>query len=148
MICKELWSLFFEETYEFDLRNRLEKFKLVPFRKIDQIHLIPQAYLDHFETLPWNAIGMPLGRFIRDRFEPSVDFILKFGKEFSANVWTLPAESVLQWMKGFDIRGVDLPGFETGTIIAIRDSEGLNLGAAKYSTKRLRNLLPNRNLMH
>jgi NOL1/NOP2/fmu family ribosome biogenesis protein len=139
---------FFEDIYEFDFKNSLETFNLVPFRKIDQIYLLPQAYLSHFETLPWNAIAMPLGRFIRDRFEPSVDFILKFGNEFAANVWTLPNEKVLQWMKGFDMRGIDLPGYKTGTIIAMRDQEGNNLGAAKYSTKRLRNLLPNRNLMH
>ncbi len=139
--------MFFNDTYEFDFNLALEKYHLCLFRKKDQVHLIPQAYLEHFETLPWNAIGMPLGRFIRDRFEPSVEFILKFGGQFSNHIWTLPDDTVISWMKGFDIRGIDLPEYKTSTIIAMRDSEGNNLGAAKYSHKRLRNLLPNRNLM-
>ena len=115
-------------------------------RKMDTIQLIPAGYLDTFSNLPYNAMGMPLGRFIRDEFEMSVDFVLRFGSQFTRDVWQIPEDLVDQWMKGFDIRGIEPEGIETGTVIAIRDNEGNNLGAAKYSSKRLRNLLPNRHL--
>ena len=115
---------------------------------MDIIQLIPSAYLDTFSSLPYNAVGMPLGRFIRDQLEVSVEFILRFGDEFTHNIWQIPEDQVGQWMKGFDIRGIDPEGIKTGTVIAIRDEEGNNLGAAKYSSKRLRNLLPNRHISH
>ena len=91
---------------------------------------------------------MPLGRFIREEFEISVEFVLRFGVEFTRNVWQIPEDLAAQWMKGFDIRGIDPPGIKLGTVIAIRDEERNNLGAAKYSSKRLRNLLPNRHVRH
>ena len=133
-------------TYGFDFDALLHKFSLLPMRKMDTIQLIPAGYLDTFSNLPYNAMGMPLGRFIRDEFEMSVDFVLRFGSQFTRDVWQIPEDLVDQWMKGFDIRGIEPEGIETGTVIAIRDNEGNNLGAAKYSSKRLRNLLPNRHL--
>jgi hypothetical protein len=54
----------------------------------------------------------------------------------------MPEELVEKWMKGFDIRGIDPEGISSGTVIAIRDEEGNNLGAAKYSNKRLRTCSP------
>ena len=133
-------------TYGFDFDALLHKFSLLPMRKMDTIQLIPAGYLDTFSNLPYNALGIPLGRFIRDQFEMSVDFVLRFGSQFTRDVWQIPEDLVDQWMKGFDIRGIEPEGIETGTVIAIRDNGGNNLGAAKYSSKRLRNLLPNRHL--
>jgi len=117
-------------------------------RRENAIHLIPQGYLSSFSNLPYNAIGLAAGRYIRDKFEASVGFVLRFGAEFSRNIWTIPEDLVDRWMRGYDIRGVDPIGFELGTVIAMRDNEGNNLGAAKYSSKRLRNLLPNRHINH
>ena len=136
------------ETYGFDLETKLGDLSLVPMRKVDGIQLLPFAYLNNFNTLPYNVIGMPLGRFIREEFEISVEFVLRFGVEFTRNVWQIPEDLVEQWIKGFDIRGIDPPGIKPGTVIAIRDEEDNNLGAAKYSNKRLRNLLPNRHIRH
>jgi 16S rRNA (cytosine1407-C5)-methyltransferase len=136
------------DTYGFNLDTRLGDLKLVPMRNEDGIQLLPSAYLNYFSSLPYNVIGMPLGRFIREEFEISVDFVLRFGVEFTRNVWQIPEDLAAQWMKGFDIRGIDPPGIKLGTVIAIRDEERNNLGAAKYSSKRLRNLLPNRHVRH
>ena len=133
-------------TYGFDFGRSIQDLYLVPMRKVDSIQLFPQTYLDRFTNLPYNAIGMPLGRFIRDQFEISVEFVLRFGDIFTENVWQVPEELADQWLKGFDIRGIDPVGVKPGTVIAIRDDEGNNLGAAKYSSKRLRNLLPNRHI--
>ena len=137
-----------QKAYGFDFEYQLAELGLVPMRKDDAIQLFPRTYLEKFSNLPYNALGMPLGRYIRDQFEMNVEFVLRFGKEFTHNFWQIPEEMVSQWMKGFDVRGIDPEGIESGTVIAIRDEEGNNLGAAKYSSKRLRNLLPNRHLCH
>jgi 16S rRNA (cytosine1407-C5)-methyltransferase len=137
-----------QETYGLDFNTAMEEMNLVPMRKDNDIQLLPASYLLHFKTLPYNALGMPLGRFIRDQFEVSVDFVLRFGSLFSSSTWQVPEYLVDKWMKGFDIRGIDPPGIKPGTVIAMRDEEGNNLGAAKYSSKRLRNLLPNRHISH
>ena len=133
-------------TYGIDFKTVLHDLALIPMRKEDAIQLFPAAYLESFKTLPFNAIGLPLGRYIRDRFEASIEFILRFGHRFTHHVWEMPEDFADQWMRGFDIRGVNLEGFQPGTVVAVRDAEGNNLGAAKYSSKRLRNLLPNRHI--
>ncbi len=144
-LYQELIDIFLE-TYGMDFSSLLQEFNLVPMRKMDAIQLLPSEYLNKFSSLPYNAIGMPLGRFIRDQFDVSVEFVLRFGTKFSRNIWQMPENLADQWMKGFDIRGIDPAGIKPGAVIAMRDGERNNLGAAKYSSKRLRNLLPNRHL--
>ena len=141
-------TAFIAETYGFNFAARLSELSLSLLRRENAIHLIPQGYLSSFASLPYNAIGLAAGRYIRDKFEASVGFVLRFGGEFSRNIWTIPEDLVDRWMRGYDIRGVDPIGFELGTVIAMRDNEGNNLGAAKYSSNRLRNLLPNRHINH
>ncbi len=139
-------TAFIAETYGFDFAGHLEELGLCLMRRENTIHLLPVGYLSSFASLPYNAIGLTVGRYIRDKFEANVGFILRFGAEFSRNIWTIPEDLLDRWMKGYDIRGVEPAGFELGTAIAVRDSEGNNLGAAKYSSRRLRNLLPNRHI--
>jgi len=137
---------FFEDAYGVNFNALLEDYSLVAMRKEDLIHLIPLAYLENFATLPYNAIGMPLGKFIKDKLELSPEFVLRFGPLFQNNVWEVPNEFIEQWLKGFDIRGIEPANIQLGTVIALRDAEGNNLGPAKASKGRLRNLLPNRHL--
>jgi NOL1/NOP2/fmu family ribosome biogenesis protein len=136
------------DLYGFDLMDRLNQYSLVAMRKEDAIQLIPHAYLESFDSLPYNAIGMPLGKFIKDKFNPSPEFVLRFGSDFKHNTWECPPDLIDPWLKGFDIRGINPPKIQLGTVIALRDAEGNNLGPAKASKDRLRNLLPNRHLKH
>ena len=137
---------FFEDVYGINFNALLDDFSLVAMRKVDLIHLIPLAYIENFPTLPYNAIGMPLGKFIKDKLELSPEFVLRFGPLFQKNVWEVPNELIEQWLKGFDIRGIEPANIQLGTVIALRDVEGNDLGPAKASKSRLRNLLPNRHL--
>ncbi|MBP7212840.1 MAG: hypothetical protein KBA03_01270 [Anaerolineaceae bacterium] len=137
---------FIEDVYGINFNALLEAHSLVAMRKEDLIHLVPLAYLENFATLPYNAIGMLLGKFIKDKLELSPDIVLRFGPQFQKNIWEIPSELIEQWLKGFDIRGIEPPDIQLGTVIALRDAEGNNLGPAKASKGRLRNLLPNRHL--
>jgi 16S rRNA (cytosine1407-C5)-methyltransferase len=137
---------FFEDVYGINFNAILEAHSLIAMRKEDLIQLIPQAYLENFSTLPYNAVGMPLGKFIKDKLELSPEFVLRFGPQFQKNVWEMPNELIGQWLKGYDIRGIEPANIQLGTVIALRDAEGNNIGPAKASKGRLRNLLPNRHL--
>lgn len=80
------------------------------------------------------------------RREFSVDFVSRFHGAFTRTTWTLPESLTGQWLSGADIRSLEIPGARPGTVIAIKDSNGVNLGAGKLNPGRLRNLLPNRNV--
>ena len=90
---------------------------------------------------------MPFGKVFHGDLALSVDIINRFGNLFLANVRTIPAENVAQWLSGQDLRNLDFQGLKMGSVVVIRDELGRNLGAGKLSTNRLRNLLPNRNLL-
>jgi len=90
---------------------------------------------------------MPFGKVFHGDLALSVDIINRFGHLFIANTWTIPAENVAQWLSGQDLRNLDFHGLKMGSVVVIRDELGRNLGAGKLSANRLRNLLPNRNLL-
>ena len=137
---------FFEDVYGINFIALLGDYSLIAMRKEDLIQIIPNSYLENFASLPYNAIGMPLGKFIKDKLELSPEFVLRFGSQFQKNVWEMPNEFIEQWLKGYEIRGIESANIQLGTVIALRDSEGNNLGPGKASKGRLRNLLPNRHL--
>ena len=113
----------------------------------DSLHLVPIAYTDHFQTLPFHSLGMPFGKIYHGEIALSVDVINRFGDLFSNNIWTIPTDKVSQWLSGQDLRNLDFEGLKMGTVVVVRDELGRNLGAGKLSANRLRNLLPNRNLL-
>jgi len=73
--------------------------------------------------------------------------VSRFGDAFNANIYVLPDEYYQDWLRGADLRGLLLEGIEMGTVVAVRDKLGRNLGAGKALPKRLRNLLPSRSLL-
>lgn len=112
----------------------------------NQLYLIPIAYLRHFQTLPYNTLGLALGKMIKTTLEPSFEFVMRFGSHFKHNVWTLPPEYQKTWFQSHDLRGLELPPTCSPGIIAIKNENNILIGAAKWSAQRLRNLLPHRYL--
>jgi 16S rRNA (cytosine1407-C5)-methyltransferase len=111
------------------------------------LHLIPQANHENFPSLPYHSLGMPFGKIYHGELALSVELINRFGNLFNANIWTIPADKVAQWLSGQDLRNLNFQGLRMGSVVIIRDELGRNLGAGKLSANRLRNLLPNRNLL-
>lgn len=137
----------FQELYSFDLKKVLEEYQCMPFQRGTQLWIIPEQYLDRFESLPYASIGFPLGKWIGDELELSFEMVSRFGDSFQSNIWEIPVEYVDTWLSGADLRGFQLKGIKLGTVVAIRDSLGRNLGAGKALPGRLRNLLPSRSLL-
>lgn len=111
------------------------------------LHFIPKAYLETFRTLPYHAMGMPLGKLIKNTLEPGFEFVSRFGMLFTQNTWKMPQEHIDLWLKGHDLRALDLPPACSPGIIAIKNEHDIIIGAGKWSAQRLRNLLPHRFLL-
>ncbi len=137
---------FLEKDYGFSLPKTLETFHLSILEREDQLFLVPVLWLENFASLPFYSLGMPLARTSAQGFELSVDFILRFGDEFTKSILMLEPAQEKAWLAGLEIRNLDYAKALEGRIIAIRSHIGLNMGAGKANPNRLRNLLPHRNL--
>ena len=134
------------ENYGFDIRNTLDSYDHELFNYHNNIFLIPLRYLEHFSTLPFAYLGMTLGRWMGDSFEPSHEFISRFGHEFSRGRIQIHQGAVAQWVAGRDIRypTTNLPA--KGQYLLVTDQDGRNLGMGKLLPKRLRNMLPRQSI--
>ena len=130
------------ETFGFPLKSLLKDSDLQLLARNQQVFLIPAAYLAHFRELPYEYIGMPLGKWINDRFEPSADFISRFGWQFTQGFITISTEQIDQWVAGRDIRNPQVDVAPEGQYVIVKDPDGRNLGLGKLLPKRLRNMLP------
>lgn len=137
---------FLHELYGFSLPEMLQKFNLSILERETQLFLIPFLWLEHFASLPYYSLGMPLARVSPQGFEVDPDFILRFGDQFTKSILTLEPSQEKPWLEGMEIRNLDYPLGLRGKIVAVRSQNGLNLGAGKANPGRLRNLLPHRNL--
>lgn len=136
-----------EDLYGINLISQLTLSGLILHQRGESLHLVPEAYLDSFQTLPFHSLGMPFGKVFHGELSLSVDLVNRFGDLFKANIWTIPSDKVAQWLSGQDLRNLDFQGLKMGAVAMARDDLGRNLGAGKLSANRLRNLLPNRNLL-
>ncbi|MCB2202458.1 hypothetical protein KQH56_00475 [bacterium] len=129
-------------NYGLNLGEVLSSSGLCLYERQGIIFLIPQQYLDHFQQLPYEWIGMPLGRLIADGFQPSPEFISRFGHHFLYGKITIDDAEVPQWTAGRDIRYPETDLTPKGQYLLVTDSAGRNLGLGKLLPKRLRNMLP------
>jgi NOL1/NOP2/fmu family ribosome biogenesis protein len=135
------------DLYGVSLIPYLTQSGLILHQRGNSLHLVPKTYLYHFPSLPYHSLGMPFGKIYHDELALSVELVNRFGSLFNANIWTIPEEKVTPWLSGQDLRNLDFQGLKMGSVVVIRDGLGRNLGAGKLSANRLRNLLPNRNLL-
>jgi NOL1/NOP2/fmu family ribosome biogenesis protein len=112
------------------------------YSRQNQIFLIPQTYLEQFSTLPFEYIGMPLGRWIDQIFEPSHAFITRFGHQFNKGIILIEDALIQQWIAGRDIRHPETEIKPQGQFLMVTDRHGRNLGLGRLLPKRLRNMLP------
>ncbi len=129
-------------NYGFDLRDTLNSLSLQLYRRREQYILLPNQYIKHFVSLPYEFIGMALGRWIEDQFEPSHAFISRFGHLFTTGIIQIKDNEINQWIDGRDIRHPDTRLSAAGQFLLIKDQAGRNLGLGKLLPKRLRNMLP------
>jgi 16S rRNA (cytosine1407-C5)-methyltransferase len=129
-------------NYGFDMDSILAEHRLELMTRYDQLFLIPQSYLQHFITLPYEFIGMAIGRWAHDQFEPSHEFISRFGRMFTQGKISIGEDQLDAWIAGRDIRYPQTALSPSGQYLMVTDEYGRNLGMGKLLPKRLRNMLP------
>lgn len=132
----------FSIQFGVDLKEIFESYAVSPYQRYEQLFLIPERYLDHFVNLPYAFIGMPLGSWQGESFEPSHTFISRFGNQFTRGVIELDERNVEPWIAGRDIRHPQTDITPQGQFLLVKDAAGRNLGLGKLLQKRLRNMLP------
>lgn len=130
------------DNYGLAMDGVLHDFNLDLYERQELIFLIPQRYLSHFRSLPYEWIGMPIGRISAGEFQPTPEFISRFGRLFTNGMITIENEVVPQWIAGRDIRYPETSLTPHGQYLLVRDPAGRNLGLGKLLPKRLRNMLP------
>ncbi len=133
-------------VYGFALERILDEHNLVIWRFKDTCHLFPQLFLEKLPEFPIQALGLPLGHIAGDSLELSHEFASRFGNEASGQVYVLNEEQLSAWMHGEDLSLDPLP-LSASPIWIMRDHFQRTLGVGKYSSGRLRNLLPRRALI-
>jgi NOL1/NOP2/fmu family ribosome biogenesis protein len=135
---------YLSDQYGFELGQLIEE-NCLQIAEVDgQISLIGETLNSQFPDLPWLSSGMVLGKALPDIWQPSHEFVSRFGDRFTRNVLILEEAYLAGWMRGEDIRGYAAHPELRGNVVAVRDALGRNLGRARVLENRLKNLLPTR----
>jgi len=130
------------DNYGFDIEILIKHYQLKLFTRYEGVYLIPEAYLENFNQLPFEFIGMLMGLWRAESFQPSIEFISRFGGDFSTGIIHIDDDQVPTWIAGRDIRNPQTDLKASGQYLLVVDSSRRNLGMGKLLPKRLRNMLP------
>lgn len=136
-----------KETLGLDFAGLFTELGLDVYARQGLIYLIPQIWMRHFATLPYYSIGVAIVKQIKDTFEPTIELINRWNHLIKVRNWQIPEEMTSAWLRGSDLRGSHFDGAPDRGVVIVRDVEGRYLGAGKVIPGRIRNLLPNRNLL-
>ena len=132
------------DLYGFDLGAQMQAQALKIVEVNGQLSLLGERLETACADLPWQNSGMALGKALPDGWQPSHEFVSRFGERFTRGVLTLEDAHLPAWLRGEDIRGYSSEPTLRGNVVALRDAHGRNLGRAKVLGDRLKNLLPTR----
>ncbi len=130
--------------YGFDLKSIINDQSLAYWQYKEDIYLAPSQLAIQFPELPVHSMGMLIGKYYPKGWQPSHEFVSRFGDLFTENIYILDNEYHDAWTRGEDIRGIKKTEGRTGKILAIRDAIGRNLGRGKMLSNSLKNMLPTR----
>ena len=130
--------------YGFNLQCVIADQSLSYWQFKENIFLVPSQVQNQFPKLPVHSMGMLIGKYFPKGWQPSHEFVSRFGDQFTENIYVLGDEFYKAWLRGEDIRNSVRPSGQIGKFLAIRDASGRNLGRGKMLSNRLRNMLPTR----
>ena len=141
------WSEGLMSAYAFDLREVLEQLRLALWRRGREVYSFPRLYLERFQELPVQSLGLPLGEELPEGPAPSHEWVARFAQGFRTGRYPLDDEQVQPWLRGEDLRGEPRPGYPNGMVVIVEDASGRLLGRGKILRDRLKNLLPRRSVL-
>ena len=135
---------YLSDLYGFDLSAQMQAQGLKIVEVNGQLSLLGERLEMACADLPWQNSGMALGKALPEGWQPSHEFVSRFGDRFTRGVLALEDAHLPAWLRGEDIRGYTTDAALRGSVVALRDVHGRNLGRAKVLGDRLKNLLPTR----
>lgn len=135
------------QIYGFPLSQILNENKLQIWQYKNSLHLFPVRFIEQFSNLPVQSLGLPLCELQGDEIILSHEFVTRFGRLAESNLFSLDEEQLWSWMRGEDLVVSQQPENRYPVWI-IKDNLQRTVGVGKYSTHRLRNMLPKRILIH
>jgi 16S rRNA (cytosine1407-C5)-methyltransferase len=133
-----------EAQYGLEMKRIAEEGSLCVMESGGTLLLAPQRLQEIAQYLPLVSFGIPLGKALPDGWQPSHTLVSRFGNRFTRQIFTLEDEHLERWTRGEDIRGASDPSIPPGSVVAVRDKAGRNLGRGKMLKDRLKNQLPTR----
>ena len=134
------------EQYGFDLAPLLAAQRLGIWQRGGLLFAIPEAFLEHFQGLPYQSLGLLIGEDTPQGFEPSHEFVARCGAGFTRRRLMLADELIPAWLSGMDIRPAPAAdGAAKGSIVIVCDRQARLLGRGRMLSDRVKNLLPKRN---
>ena len=138
-ICAQL-----EQAYGFDYLKQMAFQNLALWSRGDQIYVLPEAWIQHFGEIPFQAVGQLLGDSGPDGLAVSHEWLTRFAPRFQDGRVVLDAAQSAAWMRGEDIQGSFSSPDHPAHIAAVFDQQARLLGRGRVFTGRLKNLLPRR----
>ncbi len=132
------------DQYGFDLEDLIEENAWQIWQYNNNLHCFPKKFLEHFPDLPVKSLGLPLAEVLEQGYQLSHEFVTRFGKLATTNIYTLETDQLASWMRGEDLVNPSQP---EGAILILRDHQKRILGRGKVTSTRIRNLMPRRALI-
>jgi len=133
-----------ESQFGFDLPGLMEAQDLGVAMVGGNYYLAARDLSGAAKKLSLVSFGIPLGKPLPESWQPSHALVSRFGDQFTRNTFILEDAYLARWERGEDIRGVSARNIPAGTVVAMRDTTGRNLGRGKILKDRIKNQLPTR----
>jgi 16S rRNA (cytosine1407-C5)-methyltransferase len=133
----------FMNVYGCDLRALLERYDLTLWQRGATLYLFPGRYLQNFNGLPVQSLGMVLAEKKENGNLPSHEFCSRFFREFHNNIFQISESDAARWLMGSDLPQ-GLIRAEIGKYILLANEMNRFIGLGKVNRDRIKNLLPRR----
>lgn len=133
-----------QDRFGIDFEPVLSRQGVTLWQRQERIYALPEAWLDHFESFPFQAVGMLVGEETTSGFAPSFEWVARFGRLAQAGKLVLPLSALGAWLKGEDIPGDFGLSQERGKVLIVEDETGRLWGKGRLLADRLKNLMPGR----
>jgi NOL1/NOP2/fmu family ribosome biogenesis protein len=129
-------------VYGFDLSSLLDEYDLSLAGFRESIYAIPSRLSSTFAGLPVQSCGLRVGDRSEAGFEPSLEWVTRFGNRISTSRLPLTPEWLKHWERGEDLPLEESQGAEKGTILIVTTPNGRVAGTGRISSRGIKNLLP------
>lgn len=134
----------FQDAFGFNLAGYLFSYNVTLVRHLNQVHLFPHLLLERFSGLPVQSGGLLLGEQTLDGFQPSFNWISRFGSCCNRNRISMDPETSSKWIRGENLPLESFTELDSGVYQIMLDESNNGLGCGKVTRDSIKNLLPRR----